>query len=483
MGVQGQYCTETRRKRYTMDDKLKILKCLIENRAFAPSHAALAKELGYKGRMTVYRLMDGSVKDGTASKMWDLIKLNYGLDDMGIYNLARMFFCFRHFYGTLVGEMNTSHKEWAKNLMIFLIADVYDYCSPGFKTETASVLIDLKADEPDVYWGMVTLVYIHAQKIDVYGEGVETASRRIITQLDNLLHDLYPEKADAHDVAANLLSLPPAKNLCGLLNRCIVLFRNYAESNYRNEATKELCLFGFGKRSYWCKPGCCYGKGHDVWLLTEQSYGRMTNGFYFALHLRAGCDIQTFSLEDVFYLEFWAAKGEDDLPILQVCRRKGVERQWCHYLYDYDQETHELHFEPLADTDNTFELPGTLRMISLENSEGLYENEWANIMAKWDALQGSAMFQKAKETFSGITDMAGTYNIVDVSISKTALTLSVEHDCHTHEYRLSIAEYDFLAEINPSQKVIIARYESDGLLYACWPELGYSIKLSEFVVQ
>ncbi len=47
----------------------------------------------------------------------------------------------------------------------------------------------------------------------------------------------------------------------------------------------------------------------------------------------------------------------------------------------------------------------------------------------------------------------------------------------THEYRLPIDGYDFLAEINPSQNVIIARYESDGLLYVCWPELGYRIKL------
>lgn len=47
---------------------------------------------------------------------------------------------------------------------------------------------------------------------------------------------------------------------------------------------------------------------------------------------------------------------------------------------------------------------------------------------------------------------------------------------------LPIDEYDFLAEINPSQNVIIARYESDGLLYVCWPELGYRIKLDEFTV-
>ncbi len=466
-----------------MDNKLGILKCLIENRAFAPSHAALAKELGYKGRMTVYRLMDSSVKDGTASKMWNLIKENYGLDDTYMYKLARTFFCFKYFYGTLAGEMNTGHPEWVESLIISLVADAYDCFSSEFKTETAPVLIDLKADEPDVYWGMVALVYLHAKKIDIYSEGVESASRRIITELDNLLHGLYPEKADAHDVAVNLLSLPPTENKCGLLSHCVVLFRNYAESDYKNEASKELCLFGFGKRSYWCKPGCSYGKGQDVWLLTEQSYGRMTNGFYFALHLRAGGDIQTFSLEDVFYLEFWTVEGEDDLPILQVCHRKGVEREWCHYLYDYDQETHELHFKPLTDTDNTFELPETLRMISLANSEGVYENKWANIMAKWDALQGGTMFQKAKETFSGITDMTGKYNIVDVSVSKTVLTLSIEHDGCTHEYRLPVTRYDFIAEINPSQNVIIARYESDDLLYVCWPELGYSIKLSEFVVQ
>ena len=31
-----------------MNEKLDILQCLIENRVFAPSHSALAKELGYK---------------------------------------------------------------------------------------------------------------------------------------------------------------------------------------------------------------------------------------------------------------------------------------------------------------------------------------------------------------------------------------------------------------------------------------------------
>ncbi len=465
-----------------MDDKLEILKCLIENRALAPSHAALAKALGYKGRMTVYRLVAGGVKDGTASKMWNLVEQAFYLDDAGMYKLARTFCALKHFYGALVGEMDTKHPEWVKNLMTFLIADAYDYCSPKFRAETAPVLIDMKADEPDVYWGMVALVYIHALKIDIYGEGVERASRRIMTELDSLLHGLYPEKADAHEVVGNLLSLPPAGNLFGLLNHCIILFRHYAENSFKSEATKELCLFGFGKRSYWHKPGCGYAKGRDVWLLIEQSYGRKTNGFYLSLHLKAGSDRLTFSLEDVIHMNFFAVESEDDPPILQACRRKGAEREWCYLLYGYDHEARELYFEPLPDMDNAFELPETLCMISLDSPQGMEEKVWARIMKEWDECQGRAMFQKAKDMLSGITDMSGEYNIVDVSISKTALTLAIEHDGGTHEYRLPIDEYDFLAEINPSQKVIIARYDTDGLLYASWPGLGYSIKLDEFAV-
>ena len=463
-----------------MDDKLEILKCLIENRAFTPSHAALAKELGYKGRMTVYRLLDGSVKDGTASKMWDLIEQRYRLDDTDMYKLARTFCGLKEFYKTLVGEMDTSHPEWVKNLVTVLVADAYGYFSPTFRDETAPVLIDLKTDEPDVYWGMVTLTYLHATKTDIYGEGAEGASRRIITELNSLLAGLYPEKAAAREAADNLLDLPAPRNLWGLLTYSTALFRHYTESNYKSEASKELLLLGCGKRSYWLEPDCDYKQGRDVWLLTEQSLGRMTNGYYFVLRLRAGGDTLTFTLEDVLALEFYAVSNGDDTPVALVRRRNGSAYEGFMYKYGYDCEARELYFEPFADVENVPELPATLRMVSFDNYKGVYGNEWAHILARWDSEQGRAVFMKAKEAFSGFKDMAGTYTIIDVSLSKTALTLAVEHDGGTHEYRLPIDEYDFLAEINPSQNVTIARHEADGQLYALWPELGYSVKLSKF---
>lgn len=462
------------------ENRLEALRLLIDGKAFAPSHAALAKELGYKGKMVIYRLADEKEPKGPVDKVWELAKQRFGLDDTDMYKLARTFCGLKEFYKTLVGEMDTSHPEWVKNLVTVLVADAYGYFSPTFRDETAPVLIDLKTDEPDIYWGMVTLTYLHATKTDIYGEGAEGASRRIMTELNSLLAGLYPEKAAAREAADNLLDLPAPRNLWGLLTYSTVLFRHYTESNYKSEASKELLLLGCGKRSYWLEPDCGYKPGRDVWLLTEQSLGRMTNGYYFVLRLRAGGDTLTFTLEDVLALEFYAVSNGDDTPMALVRRRNGGAYESFMYAYGYDSEARELYFEPFADVENVPGLPATLRMVSLDNYKGVYGNEWAHILARWDSEQGRAVFMKAKEAFSGFKDMAGTYTIVDVSLSKTALTLAVEHDGGTHEYRLPIDEYDFLAEINPSQNVTIARHEADGQLYALWPELGYSVKLSKF---
>ena len=461
-------------------NRLEALRLLIDGKVFAPSHAALAKELGYKGKMVIYRLADEKEPKGPVDKVWELAKQKFHLDDNDMYRLASTFSCAKHYYGKLESAVDKDSETWVESLIVPLVTDAYGDFPDTFKAKTMPELVDLKTDEPDIYWGMVTLAYLRATNTDIYGEGAEGASRRIITELNSLLAGLYPEKAAAREAADNLLDWPAPRNLCGLLFYCTALFRHYAESNYKSEASKELLLLGCGKRSYWHKPGCPYGKGQDVWLLIEQSYGRMTNGFYLALRLKTGEDIQTFSLEDILCLEFYSVVDDEDIPILQVCRRRGTEREWCHYLYDYDQQARELRFSANPDTGNTLIMPETLRMISLDSPEDRDEKVWARIMKEWDACQGRAVFQKAKEKFSGITDMSDAYNIVDVSISKTALTLAVEHDGGTHEYRLPVDGHGFLAEINPSQNVTVARHEADGCLYALWPELGYSVKLSTF---
>lgn len=463
-----------------MDEKQEMLRCLIEGCAFAPSVSALAKELGFRGKMTFYRLVQGQVKPETVNRIWDLIKGQFCLTDEGLQGVARAFYGARHFGDALVREMNRAYPGWVEQLMWVLTEGCFDCFSGTFKAEMAPVLHDLREDEPDVYWRMVVLVYLSAKHIDAYTYIKKGEAWKIIEQLDRFLLDLYPEKADAHEAACNLMKLNTAPTLWNLVHTCAILFRYYTESGFRNLATKAMRIFGFGERSYWRMPGSVYGGESEVWLMMEESYGKGTSGYYLALRLKAGKDIETFTLEDALILQFWAVDTEADLPVLQVCRRRGVEQEWCFYCYEYDEEQLLLRFELVSDQGDPLGIPETLQMIDLGHPEGKDEKVWARIIGKWDASRGEEIFQQAKEMISGIIDQTDTYHIEDVVLSKTMLSVLVEHQGEMRTYRIPVEKYKFLTEINPSQTVLITKHLSDGDLYADWPELGYSIRLSEF---
>ncbi len=139
-----------------------------------------------------------------------------------------------------------------------------------------------------------------------------------------------------------------------------------------------------------------------------------------------------------------------------------------------------LHLEANPDTGNLFDLPETLQQIHTDHPQGKDEKVWSVILRKWEEEQGEAVFQQAKERLSGRTYLDDTYQVKDVCINRSSLSLSTEQEGHITDYRIPIGEYDFLAGINPTQDVLIVRREEDGMIYAEWPELGYGIKLSEF---
>ena len=125
-----------------MNEKLEILQCLIENQAFAPSHSALAKELGYNGKMVIYRLSEGKVKDDTINKITEQICNRFGLYEEHLYKIARIFYGVKFFYDKLISEMDTRNPEWIKNLIISLTCNEYDNFSHKFKDEIMQFIAD-----------------------------------------------------------------------------------------------------------------------------------------------------------------------------------------------------------------------------------------------------------------------------------------------------------------------------------------------------
>ena len=168
-----------------MNDKVEILQCLIANRVFAPSHSALAKGLGYKGKMAIYRLMEGKAAERTVDEIWKRIQDCYLVSDITLYNLARIFEGAKYGTDRLLPEMNQEHPHWVENLLIAFVNDFYDYFSPEFQEEEAPSLKDLRKDEPEVFWGLVIMLYIRCKKIDFYHGNTKLNYCRLIEALDH----------------------------------------------------------------------------------------------------------------------------------------------------------------------------------------------------------------------------------------------------------------------------------------------------------
>ena len=465
-----------------MNDKVEILQCLIANRCFASSHSALAKELEYKGKMAIYRLTEGKATRRTVDEVWKRIQDRYLVSDITLYNLARIFEGAKYMIGKILPELNRKHPEWVENLILAFVNDYYDYFSPEFQKEEVPFLKDLRKDEPDIFWGLVAMLYIRCKKIDFYQGDPKLNLCRLIEALDHLLFTLYPERLDAHEASFNLKKIVAAPNLYKAIVNCIILFRHYTEADFTKEASRGMMLFNWGKRSFWRNPDSCYGQGSEIWLLVEQNFGRATNGYYVVLRLEAGKDIQTFELKDSLVFCFWSIDDENDPPILQASRGSGTKREWCFYTYEYESEERLFSFEANPETGNLFGLPDTLRMINLDHPTGKDEKVWARILKRWDECQGCTVFQKAKEMISERMELKDEYKLEDVQISRNKFTLIIDIQGKVIKYELPIEAYDFLSEITPSQRILIVRHTDDHEIYVEWPDLGYGIRLAEFAI-
>lgn len=123
-----------------MNEKIEILQCLIDNHIFAPSASALAKRLGYRGKMTIYRLIQGNVSERIVNEIWDKLLTEFSIDETVLYSLARICYMAKDFYDILRREMNIQHPEWVENVIGSLIDDCYDYYSNEFRKNTMPVL-------------------------------------------------------------------------------------------------------------------------------------------------------------------------------------------------------------------------------------------------------------------------------------------------------------------------------------------------------
>lgn len=465
-----------------MSEKLEILQCLIENRMFASSSSALAQELGYKGKMTFYRIMKGEISEKTVEEVWERLKTVYYLEDDDLYAITRICYAAKEFYEAVLPEMNIRHPEWVENVIMSLVEDTYDYHSEAFKKEVVPVLKEWKQEEPNLFWGMAVLFYIRAKKIEPYQKEACTIRRRLLHELDEILYALYPENLQAHQAAQNVMETPHSSfSVWRLLFDAILLFRYYTETDFIRKVAKSAVLFDWPARSYWIAPGANYQEGETVWLLVENDFQTDAYGLYVVLRLTVGKTIDAFHVDEVCLFQFLTADNESDGSILSVARMSNGQKDSCYYVYRYEEEKRMLYFSVVPEYGNKYGLPEVLQRVDLQSPDGKDEKVWSRIMRKFDQEgNGRKIYQKALEDWLGIVDLSAKYSIKNVILDRTFFSLVLESAGATHTYRLSVSRYAFLSGIHPSSRIMITKHREDEAIYVEWPLLGYAVRLAEF---
>lgn len=464
-----------------MNEKLEILRELIGNCVFASSPSSLAGTLGYKGKMGIYRIAKGEASSRTIEEVWARLLTEFSLTYDDLFELVRIFRGAK----CLEDNVDTRNKDWGDKIILALIKEEYDFFSDEFIEEAIPILQDMQENNAEVFYGMLALLYIRYKKIEPYKADFTGSLYSLLDNIDRLLSAHCPENRIAQFVADRLksrdLMRDTSNSLWGMIDSAKVLLHYYFDPSYRKEAMKMMQLFNWGNATYWLEPGAVYEQGSVVWFLVEEVIDSPLHGCYTAIKLVAGKNTESFIVENCLHFAFWAIGAENDYPILQVIKNSELATR-CQmecYLYEYNEKNKQIEIS-WNEHANKFNLPPVLQIVDFQNPATRNEKVWARILSKFREEKEEECFLQAIKESTGV-EVLYEYEIIDVVISRTNLTIIVEYaEGELCEYQLPVSTYSFLSEITPRKEVLITRHRGSDTLYFEWIEPNCYIKMSEF---
>lgn len=457
-----------------MNEKLEILQCLIESRVFAPSPSALAKILGYKGKMTIYRLLDGKTSLRIIDEIWEKLQELFVVTDSELtllYNIQKSIPILQQY---LFSEVDRSDSKWIDMVVSTFIKEHYNY-SEKFKEEMVPVLKEVRRDNPNFFWGILLLLYIKVENIDPYQKDFKRLWIDWIDRLEIFFSEIYPEniraKGGVLGLKATIMQEKFIPSLWMLLYSGYLLCRIYTEPDFlRILAATSSQLINCPKMSFWIIPGTEYKEGERAWVWFQDDFDTTSHGCYTVYQIQVGNDIETFHIEEMYVFRFIEEVTENKLHIM------NADKTVCYYNYKYDFDEYTLHLVPCPEINVPYQLPIAMHCINAYRPCVKNEQIWCRLLDKFVKGKGWLQIQKAGGSFS----QSNIYEIKDVIISRKYFSLILVESGVEKEYQLPLTEYVFFATLSPTQEIWISRHIDDGEVYIEWPSLGYAIKLSKF---
>ncbi len=472
-----------------INPKAKYLSYLIEQNAFATSASALAKALGYKGKVQMYRILEGTAGDGTIEEVWQRIRQTYELSDDDVCLYAHVLSSSKAFWKEVkevAKKENLDEKTLAEEMLhALLLMDTAKIRRVMSQAEWDD-LLDLSREHPFQYAQYVTLYYIHYNNINsAYKGDLNQVARDILEALYDQMQRLKPENRMIKDIAdvyrSEIEQMEGQGNLLTNTHRATWLVQSFTDQNFRINTLSKLRMLPIPEVSLWLTHDDLPRLSANAFLFFEYIPDGATGGRYDCVEVEAQQTDTNLVVKRCFLLSMAEPDEGDEYSVACIqFLEEGGKKQVVYYDCEYDEERQNLHLEPMdSDNPNSVVIPFPKELHWVNPQHPIIEDEKLWIDWYEDFFEKNELdIIKAMLKSEGMA-VKEDYDVEDVSIGRKYLIVSINHDDTMEEYRVSLKDHPGLKGIQPDMDVLIMEHEDDGELYLEWISPHIVIALKE----
>lgn len=480
----------------SMNPRQEILQLLFDSCVFEGNFSELALRLGYKkdSRSTIDRVKSNksNLTEKKLDALYAKIKEEYLIGDDEITTIANSVAYAKNLYSAMRDIYGTGN-DWHNLIFGIFVAECYSV-QPSLDEELIKELKELKLHEPEIYYGMLAHFFILCKGVNPYTKKGRKPLATQLSGLNELLYSLYPGDNRSYEsgkIAIRLFLADENPSILKLIYNLRHTIRGYVDNSYYENFLREQgILLDVGEESFWTAPGETFHEGCELWYLSVIPTKSQRRGAYTAMKLRAKSSATTsFELIEAYNIMFSIDESYDDIHIFQAYELTTGKVEYALFSYDEESRLLELDFEDSPE--QTFNLPQQLKCLNHSAPKGRDEKVWSKIVEKLLNEKCYKFLLIAANSLSNSNlEYLCEYDVTNVCIDRTSLTVTVEKDSataddkeiitETKSYTIAIDAHTFLENLTPAEFASVVRYKDTGELGIAWNELGQNIPLREF---
>ena len=470
-----------------MNPKQELLQILFENHVFTGSDSELGRILGYMngGRTTIERVRTGkrNLTEKTLDELCGKLQQEFQVDMDEMVILADGIAYGKDLYHQLREAYGTG-SDWHDKAFGAIVTEEYQ-ALPDIDEDIVFGLKELKLQEPEVYYGMLSFFYILCKDISPYTNNGKKVLCRQLPALNNLLTESFPGCTRAYESAKKTIEVTldnDSLTILKLIYNFKIIIRWYADDTYFENFIREMGhLLAVDDESFWIKPGETFHAGCEMWYMSVIPTKSHKRGTYTAIKLRAkSAGTDSFELVEAYNFMFLIDDSYDNAHILQAYELPTGKVEYAQYRYDGDNRCLELNFDDVPE--QTFNLPQELECINHLAPKSKDEKVWARIIEKFlDDKSMGILYKALNSSVDSNVEHLADYDVTNVCIDRENVVVSFESETNGREqYCIDINTRPFLKNLTPFEFASLVRYKDTKELAICWNNLGQSIPLKEF---